>query len=82
VVEALDEGRELVVALEGRAVREVALLDLPEADPEAPRRARDAGDEEGGEKGREEEDDECGGPERAEDGEDDGSSGRARTPRS
>ena len=58
MVEAPDERGELVVPLEGHAVREVALLDLAESDREPARGARDAGDEEGGQEGREKEDDE------------------------
>ncbi len=71
VVEAPDERRELVVPLEGGAVREVSLLDLGKPDREPARRARDARDEEGREEGGEEEDDDRRDPEAPEDGEDD-----------
>ena len=58
VIEALDERRELVVAPEDGAVGEVALLDLPEADREPPRGARDAENEEARQGRREKEDEE------------------------
>ena len=71
MVEALDEGRELVVPLENRAVREVALLDLGEPDRETSRRARDPIDENAGEERGPREDDDGRDSERAHDGEDD-----------